>query len=85
MKWGLVSPDVLFTFCFTFRKPTDNTAKHNLRPLFSTYFENPIFIKSYILRTFNTLFKLSYEIKLFDCSVAFWPTFGHVQKQILER
>ena len=26
MKRGLVSPDFLFTFGFTFRKPTDNTA-----------------------------------------------------------
>ena len=25
MKRGVVSPDVLFTFSFTFRKPTDNT------------------------------------------------------------
>ena len=55
MKQGLVSPDVLFTFGFTFRKPTDNTNKYNPRPLFSTYYENSksyIFIKSYmILRT----------------------------------
>ena len=28
MKPGLVSPDFLFTFGFTFRKPTDNTAKY---------------------------------------------------------
>ena len=39
MKRGLVSPDVLFTFGFTFRKSTDNTAKYNLRPLFLTFFE----------------------------------------------
>ena len=52
---GPSSPDVLFTFGFTFRKPTDKTAKYNLRQLFSTYYENSksyIFIKSYmILRT----------------------------------
>ena len=28
MKAGLVSPDFLLTFGFTFRKPSDNTAKY---------------------------------------------------------
>ena len=74
MKRGLVLPDVLFTFSFTFRKPTDNTAKYNTRPLFSTYFENPTYLSS---QTFNAVFKLSNEIILFDCSVAFSSTFRH--------
>ena len=82
MKGGLVSPDVLLTFGFTYRKPTDNTVKYNPRPQVLTYFENPrisyIFIKPYmILRTFNAVFKLSYEIMLFECFVGFSPTFGH--------
>ena len=76
MKRGLVSPDVLFTFGFTFRKSTDNTAKYNLRPLFLTFLKSYIFIKSYmILPTFNALFKLSYKLIVFDCSVSFSPTF----------
>ena len=48
MKQGLVSTDVLFTFGLTFRKPTDDTAKYNLRSLFSTYFENPTYLSSHI-------------------------------------
>ena len=79
MKQGLVSLDVLFTFSFTFRKPTDNTDKYNPRRLFSTYFENPTHM---ILRTFNAVFKLSYEIILFDSSVAFSPMCRHCYRKV---
>ena len=37
-----------FTFGFTFRKPTDNTALVHLRPLFPTYFENPTYLSSHL-------------------------------------
>ena len=47
MEWGLVSPDVLFTICFTFRK-TDNTANFNQRQLFWTYFKNPTYLSCHI-------------------------------------
>ena len=74
MKPSLGSPDFLFTFGFTFRKPTDTIVTILLsisETAISNLFRksNVFFKSSMVLRTFNAVFKLSYEtIMLFDCS-----------------
>ena len=84
MKPGLVSPDFLLTFGFTFRKHIDNTAKNISETAISdTFKKSNVFIKSsMILRTFNAVLKFTYETILFDCSGAFSPTFRHCNHKV---
>ena len=85
MKQGLGSTYFLFTFSFTFRNPTDTILLSISETAISVLCrKSNVFIKSsMILRTFNAVFKLSFEtILLFYCSGAFSSTFCHCYRKV---
>ena len=85
MKPGPGCPDFLLTFGFTLRKPTYTVLLSISETAISDLCrKSNVFIKSsMIVRTFNAVFKLSFEtILLFDCSGAFLSTFRHCLRKV---